>query len=168
MKERFQSFSRAAKVFPRVLKLVWKASPSYTLLTILLTVISSAVAPAQIWISKVTIDRVTESVRLFAQGIPVDWYAVLLPVGLIFLIWIVGGVCQSLTGGIREVWGFQVWIYGEHSILKKATQLDLAFYETPAFYDQMENARRDGYRIYNLAMLWRLFIFHSLLGRFLG
>ncbi|MCK5380043.1 MAG: ABC transporter ATP-binding protein, partial [Candidatus Latescibacteria bacterium] len=154
MRENWQTFRRVIGYYPRVLKLVWEASARYMLLIILVTVLSSAVPPAQVWMSKVIIDRVTEALRTSTQGLPFDWYAVLIPIGLIFLVWVLGGVCQSLRLGIREQMGFQVANYVEYTVLKKAAQLDIAFYENPAFFDQMEKARRDNFRVHNLAILW--------------
>ena len=49
--------------FPRVLKLIWDASPRYASLTLFLMIVSAAALPAQIWISKVIIDRITEAIQ---------------------------------------------------------------------------------------------------------
>ena len=154
MRKIWQTIYQVIGLYPRVLKLVWKAAPLYTLFTVLLTIISSVVPPVQVWLSKVIIDRITEALQASAQGVPLNWYTILMPVGAIFLVWILGGACQSFSGGMKQLLGQKVQICGEYMVLRKAAQLDIAFYETPAFYDQMENARRDGYRIHNLAVLW--------------
>ena len=153
MREIWQTFCRVAGYYPRVLSLVWRATPRYTLLNIVLTIVSSAVPPAHVWITKVIIDRITEAFRASTQGVPFDWYEVLAPIGLIFLLWVVGGLCQSMKSGITELMGFRVRNRVEYLVLEKASQLDIAFYETPAFFDKMENARREPFRIHNLAVL---------------
>ena len=45
--------------------------------------------------------------------------------------------------------GIRTRNHAEYRILYKASQLDIAFFETPAFYDQMENALREVPRTHN-------------------
>jgi len=149
--EAWRTARRVAGYYPRVLKLLWEANPRYALLSILLTVVSSAVAPAQVWMSKVVIDRVLQALKSSTGATGFDGYALLAPIGLIFLVWLLGGVCQSLTGSIKELLAFQSQNYIDYLVLKKAAQMDIAFYEIPEFFDQMENARQKSWQAHNLA-----------------
>ncbi len=72
----------------RLACLMWEASPHYALLALLVVVLSAAVLPAQIWISKIIIDRIMEEVsRPTAMA---DWRALLLPIGGIAAAWGLG------------------------------------------------------------------------------
>ena len=51
----------------------------------------------------------------------------------------------------------------EYLILQKATQLDIAFFESSRFYDQMDTVQRESYRAHNHA--WRSL---DMLGSFAG
>ena len=137
--------------FPRVLKLIWDASPRYASLALFLMIVSAAALPAQIWISKVIIDRIIEAIQASPSGTSPNWHAVLAPIGAIALVWVLGGISLSMSQSVRALLGFQVQNHLSYLILHKASRLDIAFYETPAFYDQMANAQRDIWRIQNLA-----------------
>lgn len=144
--------SRLVGYYPRVLKLIWEASPRYALLAVVFSSAGAAAPVAQIWISKVAVDRIVENVRI-ASSSPPDWLSVLAPLCLIFLIWAAGSICQSISSGIREILGYRVRIQAEYLLLKKAAELDIAFFDAPEFYDKLENARRENYRAHNLALL---------------
>lgn len=144
---------KLAGYYPRVIKLVWEANPRYAILAIVFSVAGAMVPVAQIWMSKVVVDRVVETIGTYGTGAPLDWFSILAPVGLAFLLWTAGSVSQSVSTGVREVLGYQVRNHAEYLLLKKAAQLDMAFFETPKFYDRMENARRENYRAHNLALL---------------
>ena len=153
MKRIWQSVRQVREYYPRVLKLVWHASPRYAFLTLMLSMVSSVVPAAQVWMSKVIIDRVAESFQAYNRGVSFDWVVVITPIVVIFVIWVIGGLCQSMASGVSEQMAFQVRNYAGYLVLKKASELDIAFYETPGFYDQMEKARAENYRSSNLAHL---------------
>ena len=140
MKETLKSMRGRLRSYFRVLRLVWEASPWYMFLAILLTVVSSAIPPVQIWTSKVIIDRISQSLLLSPQDAAVDWYSVLAPIGIIFAVWVVGGTCRTLSVEVNMLVGIRFQNYANFLVLKKATELDVAFYETPAFYDRMDIA----------------------------
>lgn len=144
---------KLAGYYPRVIKLVWEANPRYALLAVIFSIAGAMVPVAQIWMSKVIVDRVVETIGASGRGAPFGWFSVLAPVGLVFLVWTAGNVCQSFSVGVREILGYQVRNHAEYLLLKKSAQLDMAFFEAPKFYDQMENARRENYRAHNLALL---------------
>ena len=94
--ETWQSAARLIKNYPRVFKLIWETNPLFFILSVCLTLCSAVVLPVQIWITKLTIDGIAETVQEANKTLPVDWYAVLTPVGVLALIWAFGIVCQSL------------------------------------------------------------------------
>ena len=59
--------------------------------------------------------------------------------------------------------GYLVGNHSQYLILRKAAQLDIAFFENSAFFDEMEKARSETYRTQNLAVL-SLLIVSSLTG----
>lgn len=144
---------KLAGYYPRVIKLVWEANPRYTLLAAIFSIAGAMVPVAQIWMSKVIVDRIVENIGTSSTGAPFDWPSVLAPVGIVFLVWTAGSICQSISVSVRELLGYQVRNYAEFLVLKKAARLDMAFFEAPEFYDRMENARRENYRAHNLAIL---------------
>lgn len=153
MREGWQSFLKMIRYYPRVLRLVWEASPRYTVLAFMLAITSAAVLPVQIWISKVLIDRVADALQASTPSVALDWIPMLTPIVLIFLVWVVGGVSQSMEEGIRDLLMLQVGNHAEYVLLQKASALDIAFFENPTFYDQMEIAQREIARARGFAFL---------------
>jgi ATP-binding cassette, subfamily B, bacterial len=150
MKTQFHHLLQVLGRYPQALQLVWQANPRYTLLITVLTLISSLTTPAQIWLTKVLIDRVNAVVQVAGQGRTVDWPAILLPAVAFVLALVISDVSASLRGSLRDILQTQVNNHAQTLILAKAASLDIAFYETPAFYDRMENATRDVWRTQNL------------------
>jgi ATP-binding cassette, subfamily B, bacterial len=150
MRESWRAFRQVVGYYPRALRLVWGASPRYTLLALLATIASGAVAPTQIWIAKVLIDRIAAALEGSQPGIAFDWSALLAPMVVVFLVWVLGTISESTLEVVTDLLGQMVGHRAEHLLLEKAAQLDMAFFETPAFYDQMESARREMYRAQNL------------------
>jgi len=72
------------------------------------------------------------------------------PAILFALVLAAGDISQSLMGALREILGEQAEFHVRGLLLEKAATLDIAFFETPTFYDQLENARRDTWRMRNL------------------
>ena len=138
--------------YPRCLRLIWDASRLYALLVFGVSILSAAVPAAQVWISKIVIDTVVDAVRN-GTGAPVDWGELLTPVVVVFAVWMLGAACGGAANGLQEHIGALVRNHSQHLILSKAAQLDIAFFETPAFFDEMEKARSEGYRAHNLAVL---------------
>ncbi|HYN88121.1 MAG TPA: ABC transporter ATP-binding protein [Ardenticatenaceae bacterium] len=153
MRAGWRTFRGVVGYYPRVLKLVWEASPRYTLVALLLNIASGAVQPAHIWISKVLIDRITGALEARTLGIDVNWMTLLTPVALIFLVWVLGTISQSIGESVMDMLAQVVESRAEYLVLEKASHLDMAFFETPAFYDQMANARRELWRASNLVYL---------------
>ncbi|MEZ4729655.1 MAG: ABC transporter ATP-binding protein [Caldilineaceae bacterium] len=150
MKTQFHHLLQVLSRYPQALKLVWQANPRYTLLIAVLTLISSVTAPTQIWLTKVLIDQVSMVVQGAGQGTVVDWSAILPPTIAFVLALILSDVSNSLRSSLRDILQMQVNNYAQALILQKAASLDIAFYETPAFYDRLENAMRDVWRTQNL------------------
>lgn len=150
MKTQYHHLCQVLSRYPQALKLVWQANPRYTLLIAVLTLISSVTAPAQIWLTKLLIDQVSVVVQGTGQGTAMVWSAILPPTVAFILALVLSDVSNSLRSSLRDILQMQVNTYAQALILQKAASLDIAFYETPAFYDRLENAMRDVWRTQNL------------------
>ena len=124
--------------------------------------LGAVVPAAQVWITKIVIDNVVSAVGN-GGGAVVDWIGLLMPVAGVFSVWILGALCSAAAGGLLEKVGYLVSNHSQDLILRKAARLDIAFFENPAFFDEMEKARSETYRVHNLAVL-SLLIVSSLTG----
>jgi ABC-type multidrug transport system fused ATPase/permease subunit len=150
VRQGWQSIQRFSKLYLRLLRFVAAASPRYMLITLLLTVIGAAMVPAQLWLSKLIIDQIVAALQESGPTASLDWRPALILVGLLGLVWVVGRSSQLIVEGMRDLLTFQVENYARYKVLEKSSQLDMAFFETPSFYDEMSNALRDSWRLTNL------------------
>ena len=153
MNKSLQSLSQHWGNYRQVLQLVWGASPRYAFLATFFATISALAAPAQIWLSKVIIDRIISAIQTRAPGAAIDWTALVLPMGVLLLVLLCAEVGRRVAESITLVLRFQVDHYVQHLLLKKTAQFDIAFFESATFYDKLDLARRESYRTFNLALL---------------
>ena len=155
--------AQVVEYYPRCVRLIWDASGLQAILAVGVNMLGAVVPAAQVWITKIVIDNVISAVGN-ADGAAVDWIGLLIPVAGVFGVWILGSICSAVANGLIEKVGYLVRTHSEYLIIRKAAQLDIAFFENPAFFDEMEKARSESsYRAYNLAAL-SLTIVSSLTG----
>jgi hypothetical protein len=79
LRDQWQTLRQAFQSYGRIMRLLWQTHRRYTVLILGLTLISALAVPAQIWLVKVIIDRV--SLLLTATGAPaaVVWAPVVTP-----------------------------------------------------------------------------------------
>ncbi len=142
-------------VYIRALRLVWSANPRYALLSLSTALFTAAAVPAQIWIAKVIVDRVAMMLgQAKTSGVQngISLLApLLLPLGLYLAIWLVSEFFQAMYSSVQNLLSEIIMRHAQYLLLKKAAQLPVAFYETPAFYDKMVLARNQIFRFANLS-----------------
>lgn len=139
--------------YRRVLRLVWGASPRYAFFATFFAMLSAVAAPVQIWLAKLIIDSIIHTIQSRGPNAAIDWTTLFMPVGALMLVLVLGEVSRRLAGSTVQILRFQVQHHVDYLLLKKAAQFDLAFYESSTFYDQLDFARRESYRAFNLAFL---------------
>ncbi|MFN8446885.1 MAG: ABC transporter ATP-binding protein, partial [Caldilineaceae bacterium] len=153
MSKQWRSLRYSFGYLPRVFGLVWGASPYYAFWAILLTTLSTVAAPAQIWMSKVIIDQIISTIQNHTLNTAIDWNALFLPLIGLILILLCAEVGRLIADSMAQLLRFQVGHYVQRLVLEKAAQLDIAFYESPPFYDQLALVQQESYRVLNLTML---------------
>ena len=130
--------------------MVWETSASITTATVLLRLFSAFIPAGQLWVGKLIIDQVVNSIR----GLPVNshriWVLLAYEIGLAVLSDLFSraiNLCDSLLG---DKFTNHVTL----RLMEHASKLDLVSFEDPVFYDKLERARRQTTgRIGMLAML---------------
>ena len=156
MQENWQTLQRLFGYYWRALRLVWRASPRYAFAATALGVISALAAPVQIWLTKVLIDSIMVAVPQQLSPvvtIAMAWSTLFPPVGALMVVLLLGEVGRRLAESSQQILRFQVDHYARCLLLEKAAHLDLAFYESSRFYDQLERAKQEFWRMMNLARL---------------
>ena len=132
---------------PRVFAFLWEVSPGL-LVGLGLILVFNAVAPAALaWLSmKVLVNGVIEAATDTA-----DRFALAVPLGAVFAIWIASSVLSSLDRIVRRLLQEKTEFLESGKLLGKAGTLDIAFFETPRFYDQLHQAVENRWYVHNVA-----------------
>lgn len=127
---------------PRVVALVWRASPGHVGVLAALTVVQGLLPSAGVWVAKLVVDSVVAAVT--SGGNPDALRGVAGLVALQFGLSVVGlglgHAASILQQALSDVVGHRMNI----QVLARANALDLAYFETPEFYHKLRNAQRLG------------------------
>ncbi len=127
----------ALRYVPPLLRMVWETHPGYTLTMAALRLLRSAIPVATLWVGKLILDAIVG----MREGVPDLTYLWKL-IGLEVAIVLVG---EALARGSSLVESLLGDLFSNHTsvrLMEHAATLDLYHFEDPAFYDQLERARR--------------------------
>ena len=134
-----------ALIVPRIFRYLWEVAPAMLAIQGVLMFVTAVIPAAIVWMTKVIIDTVVG-----AAGEDLPWSAVFIPVAVIFGLWIFQALCDAVSGFTDHMFSEKIWYAAYERILDKAGALDVAFYETPRFYDQLHHANEQIYRMTNI------------------
>jgi ATP-binding cassette, subfamily B, bacterial len=128
----------------RVLRLVWSTDRRDAFLACVLLMLGACIPVGLLWASKGVVDEVAAGIDPPSEG---SLHRVLGWIGLMALLALARELLQSLAEYVNDGLGRKVEAHATLSVLAKAASLDLAHFDTPQFYDQLEKATREvGFR----------------------
>ncbi|MGD1896307.1 MAG: ABC transporter ATP-binding protein [Phormidesmis sp.] len=131
------------KNMPRLFRLVWKATPGALMISVILTLTSSLLPAAQIYISKLIVDQVVAMVN--AATPMAAMIQTLLPlVAGGFGLLVLQAFLQQLDTYTTQVMSDRFLLFANTQMLEQAILLDLAHYESPEFHDILDRAQQSG------------------------
>jgi ATP-binding cassette subfamily B protein len=153
-----QSVQGTVAALPRVLELVWEASPRITLTLFAGTIVAGVIPAGSAYTSKLLINAVVAGIRVHADHLPdrtvlsagplhtpvittVEAIVVLAIVQL--LLFALSSLLQTLRNITQQLLQNAVTVRIQLMVMEKAASLDLAFYEDPAHYDLLRRAQND-------------------------
>src|SRR5260370_26300177 len=141
---------RALRNVPLLLRMVWNTSSGITSATIVVRLVSAVIPVCQLWVGKLIIDQVVQSISGRTANHHQIWVLVGYEIGLAVLSDLLSraiNLCDSLLGD-------KFTNHVSLRLMEHATQLDLVSFEDPVFYDKLDRARRQTTaRLGMLAML---------------
>ena len=152
-----ESISGTAAALPRVLELVWQASPAVTTGLFIATVIAGFVPAASAYTTKLLINAVAEGIFIHKTGAR-DSVTIALPFwhpsfttfnAIVFLavlqlaIFALIAFLSTIRNITQQVLQNSVSMRIQLMVMEKAASLDLAFYEDAASYDLLRRAQTD-------------------------
>ncbi len=138
----FDRLRTSLPYLPRAFGLVWATARRWTVAWAVLLLVQGLLPVATVYLTRAVVDSLVASLDGGA-----DWANLrptLLLVALMAGVLLLTEVLRSLTGWVRTAQSELVRDHISGLIHGKAVALDLAFYETPEYYDQLHRARVDG------------------------
>lgn len=124
-------------LLPRVCAFVFNASPFYFLLSNLLGLVQAGIAALLLILGKIVVDRVAANI-----GTEVEWLYLLIPMILLIGTRILQALISSVDGLIQFLVEEKVHNKAYLRLLRKSTNLDLAFFDSPKFYDRLYQSQQ--------------------------
>jgi ATP-binding cassette, subfamily B, bacterial len=122
---------------PPFIKLIWQTHAGFTLAMIALRLVRAFIPLAILWIGKLIIDEVVAA-RASALTTSYLWKLVLLEIALAFA----GETLSRASAVVESLLGDLFSNRTSVMLMEHAATLDLYQFENPAFYDQLDRARR--------------------------
>lgn len=117
--------------------MVWETQRGFTVSIALLRVARAFIPVATFWVGKLIIDAVV-AIRAGQPEMPRLWELVAIEIGIV----VAGEVLARASTLIESLLGDLFSNHTSVRLMEHASTLDLAQFEDPAFYDQLERARR--------------------------
>jgi ATP-binding cassette subfamily B protein len=125
----------------RALRLVWAAAWRWTLLWATFLVVQGTIPAATVYLTKWLVDAVADGL-----GAGLSWEVavpVLIPAALMGGLMLLSEVFSGLMGWVQTAQSELLRDHIKGLIHEKAVMVDLAFYESPTYYDQMAMATEE-------------------------
>jgi ATP-binding cassette subfamily B protein len=127
----------ALRYIPPFLKLVWRTKPSYAVSMTLLRLVRASVPVSVLWIGKLIIDAVI-SAHAGTSNLTHLWKLVTLEIAIVVAGEALARASALVESLLSDLFSNQTSV----KLMEHAARLDLYHFESPAFYDQLERARR--------------------------
>ena len=127
----------ALRYVPPLVRMVWETHHGYTLAMVVLRLARAFLPVSTLWVGKLIIDAVVGA-RAGAHDMTRIWELVALEIAIV----LVGEVLTRTSALVESLLGDLFSNHTSIRLMQHAATLDLYQFEDPAFYDQLERARR--------------------------
>ena len=127
--------------FPQTIKLVWTTTWGWTLSWLVLLTVLGLTPAGLVYLSRLLVDNLVAAIEADAEWTTIT--PVLYVVLGILVLMLVTEFLQSISDWIREAQAELIKDKLHTLIHEKSIAIDIAFYESPDYYDQLHRARED-------------------------
>ena len=124
---------------PRALAMVWEASRGYTLAWGLLLIVQGLLPVATVYLTRMLVDSIVNGFKTERSWENIQPTLVL--VVLMALVMLLTDLLRSISTWIRTGQSELFQDHIKNLVHEKSVEVDLAFYESPEFYDHLHRAR---------------------------
>jgi len=129
----------------RALILVWSASRGWMLAWLVLLIVQGFLPVAIVYLTRILVDSLVAVVE--TGGSRESIRPLLISVALMAIVMLLKELLSSLSNYVRTVQAERVTDYISDLIHRKSISVDLAFYDSPDYFDQLHRAMQEaGYR----------------------
>ena len=130
---------------PRTMGLVWTAARGWTAAWVAVLLVQGVLPVATVYLTRTVVNRLMTAVR--AGGSWESLQPLIVAAVLMGGVLLAGEALRGIAAWLRTAQSELVQDYISGLIQKKSASVDLAFYESPEFYDHLHRARAEaGYR----------------------
>lgn len=125
------------------LRFVWKGSPRWTLAHVTLIFIQGLLPIALLYLTKLIIDTVTNSIALPDKTLLFQRLLVLL--GLMGAVTVIAAILAALAELVNSAQTQQVTDYMQGIVHAKSLEIDLEYYENPDYHNSLQRAQQEAF-----------------------
>ena len=126
----------------RAVRLVWQATPGWTLANSLLQIIQGILPLAALYLMKLIVDAVTFSIN--APDKTQAFKQVILLIIIAGTVALLNALCQLLANIAGEAMALTVTDHVFDILHAKSVEVDLEYYENPQYFDTLHRAQQEG------------------------
>ena len=141
MRDKLSQIAAQLAYAPQTLRIIWGAARSWTLAWFALLFIEGALPAALVYLSRSLIDNLAAAI-----GRGWSWENIqpaALPAVLMAGVFLVQELAQAVSGWVRVAQAELVRDHLSALVHEKSIEVDLAYYESPKYHDQLERARSE-------------------------
>lgn len=139
MREKFNRFLFQLSYLPRALKLVWTPTPGWTIAWTILLIIQGILPAVTIYLTGILVDSIVDAIAL--EEISQSIEAILVPSLLMGSSAVLSMLCEESINWISTAQSEVVGDYIQGLVHQKSVEADLAFYESPDYYNRLEQTQ---------------------------
>ncbi|PSB02279.1 ABC transporter ATP-binding protein [Merismopedia glauca] len=130
---------------PKTFRLVWFAAKGWTIAWFILLIVQGLLPGATVYLTKLVVDGLKLAIEVARQtrDFGASFQVLSAPAIWMALVLIVTELLQGLVNWVRTVQSELLQDYISGLIQQKSVAADIAFYESPEYYDKLERARSD-------------------------
>lgn len=125
---------------PKLLHLVWQATPRWLLFSLGVTIIGALLPVAWLYVNKLIIDYLVTSVRESS----ISWNMLIILIAGRFGLALLKSGIGELQPYVAQILGDQFSLYTSQKLLEQSIQLDLEHYESAQFQEALSRAQQSG------------------------
>ena len=141
LKTKWENAVSQMAYWPRTIRLIWAAAPRWTTVWAILLVLQGILPALAVYIAKLLVDAL-----VVARSVANPWSSarhLLLLVVMMAGVLLLSDILQSAIEWVRVAQAENIQEHIRAFVHEKAGTLDLAFYETPEYFDLLEQTRTE-------------------------